>query len=150
MRCNYSLTYPEFDGDGTRIVYQVVLTEEDGLEMVIYETLIPTKAVQTWVKCDLICPEGCEVRRMCLDSCVSGFMAGPSFETTHYSASRNPRCPAQAGVRGSSLALAVGLHQRLRVGRPPRHEDERIQVTEAMFTFVAIDDEGRPRPVPPA
>lgn len=28
--------------------------------------------------------------------------------------------------------------------------DVRERVTEAVFTFVAIDDEGRPRPVPPA
>lgn len=30
-----------------------------------------------------------------------------------------------------------------------RHSDgERIQVTEGIFTYVALDDEGRPRPVP--
>jgi acyl-CoA thioesterase YciA len=26
---------------------------------------------------------------------------------------------------------------------------ERVKVTEGRFTFVAIDDNGRPRPVPP-
>jgi acyl-CoA thioesterase YciA len=31
--------------------------------------------------------------------------------------------------------------------RRPRHEEERIRVTEAKFTFVAVDDEGRPRAV---
>ena len=30
-----------------------------------------------------------------------------------------------------------------------RQDDGREKVTEAVFTFVAIDDNGRPRPVPP-
>ena len=32
--------------------------------------------------------------------------------------------------------------------RRPRHDFESIQVTKATFTFVAIDENGRPRPVP--
>jgi acyl-CoA thioesterase YciA len=31
--------------------------------------------------------------------------------------------------------------------RRERHSDSRTKVTEALFTFVAIDDEGRPRPI---
>jgi acyl-CoA thioesterase YciA len=31
--------------------------------------------------------------------------------------------------------------------RRPRHSEEAVRVTEAKFTFVAIDDEGEPRPV---
>jgi acyl-CoA thioesterase YciA len=31
--------------------------------------------------------------------------------------------------------------------RRPRHSEEAVKVTEAKFTFVAIDDEGEPRPV---
>ena len=31
--------------------------------------------------------------------------------------------------------------------RRHRHEHEAVKVTEAKFTFVAIDDQGRPRPV---
>jgi acyl-CoA thioesterase YciA len=34
--------------------------------------------------------------------------------------------------------------------RRPRHDFESIQVTKATFTFVAIDENGRPRPVPEA
>lgn len=34
--------------------------------------------------------------------------------------------------------------------RRPRHGEQRFKVTEALFTFVAIDENGRPRPVPPA
>jgi len=33
--------------------------------------------------------------------------------------------------------------------RRPRHSETAIRVTEAKFTFVAIDDEGRPRPIEP-
>jgi acyl-CoA thioesterase YciA len=32
--------------------------------------------------------------------------------------------------------------------RRPRHDFESVQVTKATFTFVAIDENGRPRPVP--
>ena len=32
--------------------------------------------------------------------------------------------------------------------RRPRHAFDSVQVTKALFTFVAIDDDGRPRPVP--
>ena len=32
--------------------------------------------------------------------------------------------------------------------RRPRHDFESIQVTKATFTFVAIDENGRPRPIP--
>lgn len=34
--------------------------------------------------------------------------------------------------------------------RRSRFDEERFKVTEALFTFVAIDDHGRPRPIPPA
>src|SRR5690349_11000402 len=43
----------------------------------------------------------------------------------------------------------TSIKLRVSAWRRPRHDDERFQVTEAMFTFVAIDDDGRPRPVPP-
>ena len=33
--------------------------------------------------------------------------------------------------------------------RRPRDSNESMQVTRAVFTFVAIDDQGRPRQVPP-
>jgi acyl-CoA thioesterase YciA len=33
--------------------------------------------------------------------------------------------------------------------RRPRDREEVIRVTEATFTFVALDDQGRPRPLPP-
>lgn len=35
----------------------------------------------------------------------------------------------------------------LEAWRRHRHEDEHIKVTEAIFTFVAVDDGGKPRPV---
>ena len=47
-------------------------------------------------------------------------------------------------VGNTSMALhleAWALRQR---------HGERAKVTEGRFTFVAIDDDGRPRPVPPA
>ena len=39
------------------------------------------------------------------------------------------------------MTIAVEAWRRL------RDEDEAQKVTEANFTFVAIDDQGRPRPV---
>ncbi|MDT0575526.1 acyl-CoA thioesterase [Croceicoccus sp. F390] len=41
----------------------------------------------------------------------------------------------------SSIKIAVEAWRR------HRHEETRVKVTEAQFTFVAIDDNGRPRPV---
>ena len=44
-------------------------------------------------------------------------------------------------VGRSSMTIAVEAWRR------PRHQDVATKVTAAVFTFVAIDDEGRPRPV---
>jgi len=46
-------------------------------------------------------------------------------------------------VGRSSMIIAVEAWRR------QRHEDTAVKVTEAVFTFVAIDDAGRPRPVSP-
>ena len=42
----------------------------------------------------------------------------------------------------SSMRIAVNVW----VSREPY--GEKVQVTEAVFTYVAVDDEGRPRPLP--
>jgi len=44
-------------------------------------------------------------------------------------------------VGRTSMTIAVEAWRR------ERHLEDSIKVTEAKFTFVAIDDEGRPRPV---
>ena len=44
-------------------------------------------------------------------------------------------------VGRTSMTIAVEAWRR------ERHREEPIKVTEAKFTFVAIDDQGRPRPV---
>lgn len=44
-------------------------------------------------------------------------------------------------VGRSSMAIAVEAWRR------HREEDEQVKVTEAVFTFVAIDEAGKPRPV---
>jgi len=43
----------------------------------------------------------------------------------------------------TSLTIAAEAFRR------ERHSDEEIKVTEARFTFVAVDDGGRPRPIEP-
>ena len=45
------------------------------------------------------------------------------------------------GTGRTSLSIEV------EAGRRRRDEERAVKVTQAMFTFVAIDDEGRPRPV---
>ncbi|MEZ5737839.1 MAG: acyl-CoA thioesterase [Novosphingobium sp.] len=45
------------------------------------------------------------------------------------------------GTGNTSMTVAVEAWRRR------RDEDEAVKVTEARFTFVAIDDNGRPRPV---
>ena len=45
------------------------------------------------------------------------------------------------GTGRSSMTIATEAWRR------PRHEDTATKVTEAVFTFVAIDDDGKPRPI---
>jgi acyl-CoA thioesterase YciA len=45
------------------------------------------------------------------------------------------------GVGRSSMTIAIESWRR------PRHDERALRVTEAVFTFVAIDDDGRPRPI---
>lgn len=61
--------------------------------------------------------------------------------------------PVMVGDEVSLYAeiLRVGrssLNIRVEAWRRSRDGDERFKVTQATFTFVAIDDTGRPRPVP--
>lgn len=44
-------------------------------------------------------------------------------------------------VGRTSMTIAVEAWRR------PRHELDAVKVTEAKFTFVAVDDSGKPRPV---
>jgi acyl-CoA thioesterase YciA len=44
----------------------------------------------------------------------------------------------------------TSLSIRIEAWRRSRDGDDCFKVTEATFTFVAIDDQRRPRPVPPA
>ena len=46
-------------------------------------------------------------------------------------------------VKVGRTSMAIGIE----AWRRDRHQEERIKVTEATFTFVAIDAAGRPRPV---
>ncbi|WP_390889927.1 acyl-CoA thioesterase [Roseomonas gilardii] len=61
--------------------------------------------------------------------------------------------PVKVGDEVSLYAqiLSVGctsLRIRVEAWRRERHSEDRNRVTEAVFTFVALDEEGRPRPVP--
>jgi acyl-CoA thioesterase YciA len=46
-------------------------------------------------------------------------------------------------VRIGRTSMAI----KVEAWRRHRHAEERIKVTEAVFTFVAIDDDGKPRPI---
>lgn len=61
--------------------------------------------------------------------------------------------PVHVGDEVSIYAtlLSVGrtsMRLSIEAWRRPREADEVVQVTKAVFTFVAIDDEGRPRAIP--
>jgi acyl-CoA thioesterase YciA len=61
--------------------------------------------------------------------------------------------PVKIGDEVSVYAklIATGrtsMKVRIEAWRRDRHADEEKIVTKAMFTFVAIDDAGRPRPLP--
>ena len=47
-------------------------------------------------------------------------------------------------VGRTSMTIAIEAWRR------HRHEEERVKVTEAVFTFVAIDEAGQPRAIDPA
>jgi len=47
-------------------------------------------------------------------------------------------------IGNTSMKIAVEAWRR------PRHEGSSVQVTKAVFTFVAIDGEGHPRKIPVA
>ena len=46
-------------------------------------------------------------------------------------------------VGRTSMTVAIEAWRR------PRHAEQSVKVTEAHFTFVAVDENGRPRAVPP-
>ena len=46
-------------------------------------------------------------------------------------------------VRIGRTSMAINVE----AWRRHRHAEERIKVTEAVFSFVAIDDDGKPRPI---
>jgi acyl-CoA thioesterase YciA len=58
--------------------------------------------------------------------------------------------PVKVGDEVSIFTEVLGVGRtllRIRVEAWRRHLDENRRVTEAVFTFVALDGEGRPRPV---
>ena len=62
--------------------------------------------------------------------------------------------PVQVGDEVSVYAKLTGVGRtsmklRVEAYRRPRESEEKTRVTEGVFTFVAIDDNGRPRPVHP-
>ncbi len=63
--------------------------------------------------------------------------------------------PVQVGDEVSVYAkiLSVGrtsMKMKVDAYRRMRDRDDKIRVTEGIFTFVAIDETGRPRPIAPA
>ena len=46
-------------------------------------------------------------------------------------------------LRSGRSSMSIGVE----AWRRPRYEDQAMKVTEAVFTFVAVDDNGRPRPI---
>ena len=60
--------------------------------------------------------------------------------------------PVQVGDEGTVYAkvISVGrtsMKMKVDAYRRPREGEDKVRVTEAIFTFVAIDDNGKPRPV---
>jgi acyl-CoA thioesterase YciA len=54
----------------------------------------------------------------------------------------------EVSIYGEIVRLGrTSLEIRMEAWRRERHHEEATKVTEATFTFVAIDDAGRPRPI---
>ena len=63
--------------------------------------------------------------------------------------------PVKVGDEVSVFASIIregrsSMHLHVEAWRRSREAEERHKVTEATFVFVALDEDGRPRPLPPA
>ena len=86
---------------------------------------------------------GTVAMRVCKGRAVTVAMDGMQFHAPVAVGDELSVYGALVGTGRTSMTIAVEAWRRV------RDEDQSVKVTEANFTFVAIDDAGRPRPINP-
>ncbi len=94
-----------------------------------------------WLMSQMDIGAGTVAMRVCKGRAVTVAMDGMQFHAPVAVGDELSVYGSLVGSGRTSMTIAVEAWRR------DRHEDVSVKVTEANFTFVAIDDEGRPRPI---
>lgn len=96
-----------------------------------------------WLMSQMDIGAGTVAMRVCKGRAVTVAMDGMQFHAPVSVGDELSVYGTLVGTGRTSMTIAVEAWRR------DRHEDISVKVTEANFTFVAIDDAGRPRPLNP-
>ncbi len=94
-----------------------------------------------WLMSQMDIGAGTVAMRVCKGRAVTVAMDGMQFHAPVSVGDELSVYGALVGSGRTSMTIAVEAWRR------DRHENISVKVTEANFTFVAIDDAGRPRPI---
>lgn len=94
-----------------------------------------------WLMSQMDLGAGTVAMRVCKGRTVTVAMDGMQFHAPVSVGDEVSVYGTLVGTGRTSMTIAVEAWRR------ERDEDISVKVTEANFTFVAIDDEGRPRPI---
>ena len=94
-----------------------------------------------WLMSQMDIGAGTVAMRVCKGRAVTVAMDGMQFHAPVSVGDELSVYGSLVSAGRTSMTIAVEAWRR------DRHEDISVKVTEANFTFVAIDDEGRPRPI---
>jgi len=96
-----------------------------------------------WLMAQMDMAAGIIAARHCEGRAATIAVEGMKFENPVHVGDEVSVYATLASVGRTSMVIAIEAWRRPRTGH------ERQQVTQARFIFVAIDDDRRPRPVPP-
>jgi acyl-CoA thioesterase YciA len=97
-----------------------------------------------WLMAQMDLAAGNAAARRARGRCVTIAVDGMAFLSPVHVGDEVSLYARMQSVGRTSMKILVEAWRR------PRHHFDTVQVTKATFTFVAIDESGRPRPVPPA
>jgi acyl-CoA thioesterase YciA len=95
-----------------------------------------------WLMAQMDLAAGNAAARRARGRCATVSVEGMSFLSPVYVGDEVSLYARIVSIGRSSMKIAVEAWRR------PREIEETVRVTQAVFTFVAIDEAGRPRPVP--
>ena len=95
-----------------------------------------------WIMSQMDHAAGTAAMRRSAGRCVTAAVDGMAFISPVHVGDEVSLYASVLSVGHTSMKIMVEAWRR------PRESNDSIRVTKAMFTFVAIDADGRPRPVP--